>query len=162
MKTRQRTELMGKIVTVTKILARQEPGNRRAWISIETSGGRAGWVVGFRTLQNGTVKDSGDWMRYLEISSTVPCVLVAYWHNLRPIQIPFDGYRLGGKPYAVRRYSYEASMLKAISEDMRAVMKGWPRNKRGHWLKWDDMTTEQKAHQGKVYFEELPSLQEGK
>jgi len=25
---------MGKIVTVTKILARQEPGNRRTWISI--------------------------------------------------------------------------------------------------------------------------------
>ena len=162
MKTRQRTELMGKIVTVTKILARQEPGNRRTWISIETSRGRAGWVVGFRTLQNGTVKDKEDYGRYLAVSSTVSCVLVAYWHNLKPIQIPFDGYRLGGKPYAVRRYSYEASMLKAISEDMRAVMKGWPRNKRGHWLKWDDMTTEQKAHQGKVYFEELPSLQEGK
>lgn len=153
MKTREKTALMGQIVTVNKFLSRTTRGNRRNWVTIEGHR-RAGWVVGFRTVQCGILSYEGyegegaslQGSYYLDPTAYIPCMLVAYWHNQKPIHVPLDGYELGGKPHPTDSWGRQDSCLrKRAVEEAQMTMLYWPRDSRGRWIKWIDIPAEVQA-----------------
>jgi hypothetical protein len=100
------TELMGKIVTTSAIFVRQKGyrhGERREWVE-QKCAPRAGWVVGIRSLKNGTYHAASDpswddWEpAYLKVDSSVRCAMVAFTPYQNPIPVPIDSLELGGHP----------------------------------------------------------------
>lgn len=139
MNTKERLELMGQIVTVRQKLVRQQRRiksdarhNRRWWRGWERENvePRAGWVVGFRSLQNGEYWP-GRWddPPTFVVESTVPCMMVTYWPTYNAFPVPLDAYELGGEP----QYT-EARYLRRTREFMREVMEDWPRDEQGRWV----------------------------
>lgn len=102
MKTKERIALMGKLVTVTAVLCIKETGTRlyvRTWNSEPLASPRAGWVVGFTHRRNGTTSHHcGDEGPTFRPTACVPCVLVTFWPTHAPVEVPLDGYTLGGTP----------------------------------------------------------------
>lgn len=128
MKHEAMVKLMGRMVLVSKVLKRQKAyptrmqkvtvpgpfgapfeadvptsGGMRAWWTEETlEKPRTGWVVGFRTLQEGYVEPEGggrsvygepdyepaEW----RTKGTKKCLLVAFWPTEKPVHVPLDGY----------------------------------------------------------------------
>lgn len=91
-----RNEMMGRVVRVNMELDGQTRRIKSALIRTITRRGiahRAGWVVGFSWVCEGLVQfDSYVDQRQLDETSRIPCVLVTYWPNMRPVRVPLDGY----------------------------------------------------------------------
>jgi len=138
MTTKQKLELMGKIVTVKKVLFKTyEFDNdestlwktcKKRWKerNIEP---RAGWVVGFRTVYEGEYNYFSSESKYLSDLKSVRCVLVAYWPNLNPVKAPLDGFELGGTP---RPSAHE--WTEKERKDLKYGMENWPRDEKGRFL----------------------------
>ncbi len=110
----QKMELIGKIVTVKKILYKTYEFDKltqwKRWKEREIEP-RAGWIVGFRTVYEGEYNegfyDPLEGHRdppYLDDLKPIKCVLVAYWPNLNPVKVPLDGFELGGTPKSSSNY----------------------------------------------------------
>lgn len=134
MKKREYWKLMGSIVTVSEIYERRTNGEERKWERKPTPE-RAGWVVGFRTVQNGTI-DLGRYNpstenyepAYLAIESVVQTMLVSFTPHQKPRHVPLDGYVLGGVPEHRENPWDERS-----KEWMREAAKSFPRDKQGRF-----------------------------
>ena len=86
---------MGQIVSVhTEFRRAQRLGtNMRAWKQRVLHEPRAGWIVGSRSIQDGTREFiSEEEGCAFHQTARHPCVLVAYWPTLKPVQVPLDGY----------------------------------------------------------------------
>jgi len=102
--------LMGKVVTVKRIaeVVYDKTSQRRIEFCSLTPP-RAGWVTGVRWMREGKIwNESYDpltegpvlYDRYLEISRTIPVILVTFWPTLNPTRVPLeDGWEVGGTPY---------------------------------------------------------------
>ena len=124
MKTKEKVALMGQVVTVTKLLKKNDSQHKkREWIFVDTPP-FSGWIVGITVRQCGTcVAGDGEYdPPYLDVTSTVPCVLVARWVNSRPVEVPLDGFTLGGEPKPpAYKWTYKDR------EFMRNEAKSFPR-----------------------------------
>lgn len=76
---------MGTVVTVHEIYTRRKgyrTGERRDWVKMKLPRPRAGWVVGIRSLKNGTYYAGSTYddyePAYLKVDSSVRCALVAF------------------------------------------------------------------------------------
>jgi hypothetical protein len=113
---------------------------------------RTGWVVGVRSLQNGTYyppsgggKDCfGEFMDdfepgYLACKTRTPCIMVVFWPTERPVPVPLlDGYRIktdtDPEPYPAAGFgtgSDRDDMRRECSE----YAKKWKRDPHGRFLK---------------------------
>lgn len=110
MKHEVMVKLMGKMVLVSKVLERQQSYEKKPdklvskWWEEKEIESRTGWVVGFRTLQEGYVKpgspprqmfdgqeDGGDPDEW-RTTGVKKCLLVAFWPTEKPVHVPLDGY----------------------------------------------------------------------
>lgn len=144
MKRKIMLEIMGQIVTVTHRFERKRiyPESamfrnsrcNKEWHIVNVKDQRAGWIVGFRTLQNGVYTpgngDIDDWEpAYLDVTSTVPCILVSYWPTMNPVKVPEIGFYMGGAPMPP-----DFPWSEHDREDLRQIMKEMPRDKKGRWI----------------------------
>lgn len=108
MKKRNDYALMGKMVTVTKVLKyKWSPEGKaqvKSWVSEDLPEARDGWVVGYRWKSNGEYEpgvpayssyfSAGD--EYdppqLIVTGKVPCLMVAWWPTMNPVPVPMDGF----------------------------------------------------------------------
>jgi len=102
---KDKTMLMGTIVTVRTEFVRREFVRRNSTWERQNVKPRAGWVVGFRTLRD--TKNTSPYNEYAdydpfdyEVTGTKPCVLVSYWYTDNPVRVPLDGFDIGGTPHA--------------------------------------------------------------
>lgn len=136
--------LMGEVVTVYKELykVRQFNGDtQQTKHQARDVEPRAGWVTGYRTLQEGITLDH--YNRYTDsrtfkVTGTVQCLLVVYWPTMNPVRVPLDGYELGGEPE-----SPSVEWKEEYKEDQRKYVQNWPRNEKGQWIPHAEMTEEQ-------------------
>lgn len=151
MKVRDMAQLMGKVVNIKatlhrKVAIRNAEGEiitgRREWVIFAGSDkmkgspryGQAGWVVGFRQLQNGRSSYEGDEVGHVwcaDHKPTIPCMLVALKPNTTPVKVPLDGYTLGGTPDLAHLFEWTEQDRK----NMRETMAIYPRDKKGRWMK---------------------------
>lgn len=136
--------LMGKIVTVHSIYkrVRENETNKRYWKEERLEASRAGWVVGFASLQNGVYHSGGSYgggweepedyeSAYLEVESTTKALKVVWWPNRKPVFVPMDSrLEMGGIPDC-REYLWDERAKAWMREDS----KKWPRDKNGRWIK---------------------------
>ena len=135
MNKRERLNLMGQVVTVTKTLERSVIKNSVLWVEKKIEP-RAGWVVGFRNVYNGTIVHSGGYdpdtgfdnyeQGYLDNARSVPHIQVTFWPNHNPVKVPYDGYALGGE---APKKEKEKLWPKGYEEDI----KRYERDERGRW-----------------------------
>jgi len=86
--------LMGKKVRVFKTFVRRSM-NHRYWDPVPCLAPKIGWVVGFRSLQNGVLRPGGDGeMPYLASVQRVPCMLVAFSPSRSPQKVPLDAFEV--------------------------------------------------------------------
>jgi len=106
--------LMCMVVTVFKKYERvdteEEDGLGRQWIvkDLPKEEWRAGWIVGYRSLQCGAVVpgervcyrdgDYDDTPTAFRCDLTVPAFMVCYWPTMKPIYSPPGGFEYGGQP----------------------------------------------------------------
>ncbi len=139
-----RLELMGKRVVVTKQFVRKQERNgrgmRKRWI-VEPRKERVGWIIGFRTIYDGTRKYEPEWGYYWEQESHHECAQVVFWPTQNPKYIPLDGFRIAGDDDRPIPGYWDRDSL----ESLRDEMIGWPRDERGRWIAWSEATDEQKA-----------------
>ena len=88
-------ELMGKYVRVVRALSRHVNYRNGMVIWITVDWKSDGWIVGHRFKKNGKIH-RGDFESggYFEMSSLVPCLMVALHPREKPIYVPYDGYEL--------------------------------------------------------------------
>ncbi len=91
-----KTELMGKWVKVSKQFLRTEyPVKNYFEMPIKSTG----WIVGFRTIQNGQMIDEydgvhGDGGSYWKPTGYIKCALIATDPCQNPLKVPLDGFEL--------------------------------------------------------------------
>lgn len=132
-------ELMGKIVTVSKVYFRTwTNSHKKKWGTIDLHKKRAGWFVGHRILVNGSVEyGCEDEPTIFYPEERIKCVLVIFWPNMKPVRVPIDAYEIGGVPIATQQKilnDYPEAM-KEQSRIMKEEMKDWPRDEKGKWKK---------------------------
>jgi len=109
MKHVEMVKLMGTKVLVSKVLERQKgyvsktsTVNKFWWEQKEIEP-RTGWVVGFRTVQEGYVKPGSNGYNGIDgyhepepdewrTTGVKKCLLVAFWPTEKPVHVPLDGY----------------------------------------------------------------------
>lgn len=133
-------DLMGKVVTINKILDRYKHQRKVNWHSRKISP-IAGWIVGTRVLQEGEIKehttdsyagyyDPPEYYAYLDVTNTIRCLLVSLSPYANPKHVPLDGFSLGGNPGPTK-----LSPTHPYRAEMREIMKDHPRDSKGRWLK---------------------------
>jgi hypothetical protein len=140
MKHKDAVALMGKKVLITKVLYRACSDRVYEWREVnETIAShfgvdRVGWVVGVRHLPQGRRINHGweDGTEWKQTGKTTPCLMVCPWPTERPVMVPLDGYVLN-PGYEPSRYCCEWTTQGV--EEMRDIMKDWPRDSRGRWIK---------------------------
>lgn len=91
---------MGKRVTVKKEYYRRYWGSNRVYEIWPYTKEWQGWIVGFRTIQNGVVETNayGEHEEYLEEhfvpNEYIPCALVTKSPHNNPIKVPLDGFEV--------------------------------------------------------------------
>ena len=100
----QRTELMGKVVTVYTEFVRMTKCKffsvKKYWERFAcTHNPWKGWIVGFRWIQDGEIGKDGEWIK----TCTKPSVLVARHPTEKPVNCPLDGFVLGDTAYVFPR-----------------------------------------------------------
>jgi hypothetical protein len=93
----EKNNLMGKRVCVTKKYQRTY-GPIREWQSINIPN-TIGWVVGFRTIQNGYMEqETGEYGHvygeYFVANEYIPCVLISRTPYENPMRVPLDGFEV--------------------------------------------------------------------
>lgn len=135
---------MGRLVLVTHVLQRKREERYRYWEPVPLDEPRAGWVVGCRSLKNGTyVPGWGSYEDYvpaeLTNTSSVFAVLVAFWPTEKPHPIPLLGVSLdlrGAEPYAASGYGTGKMRRTALECASRLCREEkWPRDAKGRWVK---------------------------
>jgi hypothetical protein len=146
-------ELMGKVVLVDRVYKRTHPvcddrrlykrthpmcDDRRLYKKVwqvQEAAGRPGWIVGERWIQNGATEWSygGDDPPVWRVKNCVHVLLVTYWPTLKPVHVPFDGYRPA--PLTVQPYPTKYRWSERDKDVMRNEMKDWPRDEKGKWVK---------------------------
>lgn len=127
----KRVDMMGKVVLVRVELEPLlvYPHDGRIIRNIVCRGAnRAGWVTGFSWLCEGNkvMIDLASGL-VLEETKRIPCVLVAYWHSMRPVKVPLDGYE----------YPTEVEPESPSARTSRLWLKAnpaWTRKVRGQWI----------------------------
>jgi hypothetical protein len=139
MKHKQRWDLMGSKVTVTQLIEKSRVNNKVYWVTrkIEPA---SGWITGFRTVYEGTVRsdavinlgyyDPPEYASHLDVSNSVPCLLVCLSPYENPKHVPLNGYTVGGNP-GPKKYE----ITEESRQYLREIMKDHPRDERGRWLK---------------------------
>lgn len=139
---------MGLVVEVSEKLRRvtkYDPAakSKVQWKRTPVHGGpRAGWVVGYRDLQEGTVwKGRWDLQRELRVDNRVRVIEVVFWPTMNSVHVLPDAitYPADLKPESptarnFRRWKEESpKQYKAYCEEMKSIMKTVPRDKSGRW-----------------------------
>lgn len=166
-------KIMGQIVTVHAELKRKKTYMERegsrfkatmvSWEREKLKEPRAGWVTGRRALQEGELKGGYyDGQGYLEQNDIVLALQVVYWPTLNPVHVPYDGINMGGEPIAPGWVAWKQEWKDELSEIMKVEMKNWPRDERGRWIGWRDMTDDQKREYEKKRYGYIitPALKE--
>jgi len=129
---------MGAIVTVLETLELERSYNdhRRFWVrkAIEA---RAGWLVGYRTVFDGTIEPGfrGDGLDgeydppYLKIEKSHRCMLVAFTPYSKPVHVPLDGFD------ELATNEPHAGVLQKDRELLSREAKNWPRDAKGRFSK---------------------------
>lgn len=151
-------DLMGKVVLVLAELRRtREDDGTYAWCREQPkhrgpviTGKTAGWVVGFRWLQQGKIEpgceshygidgwDPGDSATFKETGPRVPCLLVAYWPTMKPVRVPLDGFEYATDaglcpiPVSPARAFVWTDRWREMQRD---DMAQHPRDAKGRWTK---------------------------
>lgn len=87
-----KNELMGKRVGVSKKFLRTSYPKKEYW---ETAVSLTGWIVGFRTIQNGYSEWVDEYVGYMwNPTSYIKCVLVSLTPHQNPIKVPLDGFEV--------------------------------------------------------------------
>ena len=132
MKHKDTVPLMGRVVVVEKTLVRKKEGDERFWVTKECSK-RAGWVVGFRTLQNGRIcreTYEGPEEVWLHPSKSIKCILVSFWPTMEAVRVPLDGFRID--PIA-RPQAPSYPWTEQDRDSLRKEMQNAPRDAKGRW-----------------------------
>ena len=91
-------EMMGRLVRVSKKYTRSYDGSRRRWNPTEWYA--TGWVVGFRTIQDGHIEyEYGEYGSlqggpYWVLQEHKECVLVCTNPRQNPVKVPIDSVKL--------------------------------------------------------------------
>ena len=150
MKSKEALQLMGQKVVVNKLLIRDEdfikskaafPSKRRIrWLEHETCP-RTGWIMGFRTVQDGFIIPD-EFGNIFKITDTHRCAKVVFWPLENPVHVPLDGYKIADenapKPYPTCggwRDGNADTHKAELSNIMRDERKDWPRDEKGRWKK---------------------------
>lgn len=149
MKDKQIASLMGVKVVVNAIYRRksvdavqigwakpyQRGCNARDWESLNCTKPRVGWVVGVTNLISGYTQP-GSWEdpAVFKEKGRVRALLVCYWPGLKPVPVPFSGFKAAtpedGEP-SPEYYKWSEVSRQELSDFMR----GMPRDARGRWVK---------------------------
>lgn len=139
MTKKDKLDLMGEIVTVTHIYERSLNNKKVTWKKVSLPYPRAGWIVGFKTIQEGEIiggsyfgYDGGYEPGFLDAKKHIPCLEVAFWTSMNPVRIPMDCWTIGGTPESPSRYNQVYN--EKFREEMRWVMRDAKRDKNGRWL----------------------------
>jgi hypothetical protein len=144
-------QLMGTLVRVFMVMHRHDEGDskqiNRTWKSVLHES-RTGWVVGCRRLANGIYNPAAGYEQAsLDVKSTVPVLLVAFWPSERSVFVPLDGYKIaftaaiglgGDKPYPSGGYGsgkQREVLLQEQSKFMKLEVKKMKRDEYGRFLK---------------------------
>ena len=143
MKTWAMQKLMGKLVVVEKVIKLRteyvsSTHRYERTVEAEDITLRAGWIVGFRMAQPGTiVTDEGSNSFIPKRGCGVRVLLVAFWPTEKPVMVPLGGWQESVgilQPYS--RQGTGLNDLPGLSAAMKAEMKDWPRSETtGRWLK---------------------------
>jgi len=142
---RRAVQLMGKLVVVTKELRRVCMGREVDWVTTDRER-RTGWVMGMRRVQVGTYSPASttpdNWFggeeyepAYLEQRSNIPCLLVVFWATMRPVYVPFDGFREATKLDKPPQLPRGAPMPEKDRQWLREYMADAPRDERGRFVR---------------------------
>lgn len=136
--------LMGRLVEFTYEYERlEEEGNYRHWVPKKLDKMKTGWIVGFRTLQNGVYKpysachgmDGPEYdQAYLSVTSTVPCVLISTYFDSNPVRVPLEHFfQSAQSPMLIKRPGepWKDEHRKQMSE----WSKDFPRDCKGRFIK---------------------------
>jgi hypothetical protein len=147
--------LMGKIVTVNAMYERIElydglefPAKNyinskiieRKWKIIEINP-RAGWVTGYRYLQEGIYRperttssrsyDADYEPPYLEISNIIRCLLVSFFPTYNPVKVPINSVWFPGGTPKSTQYKWTEQEKQQFSKESKL----FPRDKYGRFSK---------------------------
>jgi len=134
--------LMGQVVVVHATLSRVRDERQFTWEPSRLEAPRPGWVVGYRWLQNGEripgcgghgLEDDYDPPYFHEKGPRTPCLLVAFWPTMKPVNVPLESYRraqANEKPYLKKQVWTDADRRYASENTENA-----PRDERGRFLK---------------------------
>lgn len=142
--------LMATQVVVSRTLYRTHSGQKRFWCETDPLEPRTGWVVGVRSLQNGTyhppsggktfsyegLEDSDYEPGCLVCESRTPCIMVVFWPTERPVPVPLNGFRsktdTDPEPYAAAGFGTGQNRLEMLKE-MKDQVAGWLRDRHGRF-----------------------------
>lgn len=125
--------LMGRIVTVTKIVKRHKTSDEVKYVVENLKEPRSGWVTGIRFLNSGSIERDYEYgCTFIPDAGkkSLPVVLVAFYPNLNPVRVPLDGYRYfsnGDKLPHSNAYQWtdkEKEEMSLISGDFERDEKG--------------------------------------
>ena len=103
----KKTDRMGKIVTVSAVMRsgykHTESPTKRIWRRMEITP-RAGWIVGFRTVFEGTIEEDCNFEdccgTYFNHQTPIKTVLVSFWPTMNPEHVLEEDIKEGGKPHS--------------------------------------------------------------
>lgn len=86
--------MMGKVVSTTKEYYSEHDENKVKNILIRDIPKRAGWVVGFKPLYTGVVRNYGDYLTghayALCNRKSIIAAYIVYWPTMKPVPVPID------------------------------------------------------------------------
>lgn len=144
---------MGKKVVVTQVLERKYEDTKRTWEPVNVTERRVGWIIGHSFVCNGTYirgshygndyfgGDSDYDPPYLKVTEKIPCLLVTFWPNQKPIKIPINGYldltetELSLYPLYSNAGYGEGIERKKLIAATRNIIQDVPRDSKGRFLK---------------------------
>jgi len=143
--------LMATQVVVTRTLYRVREGNERSWHTMAMLEPRTGWVVGVRSLQNGTYHPPSGGTGFtfdgpddsyepgcLACKTRTPCIMVVFWPTERPVPVPLNGFRpatdADPKPYPAAGFGTGRDR-EVMIQSMKDDSKTWPRDRHGRFSK---------------------------
>jgi hypothetical protein len=151
--------LMGKQVIVTQVLERQYDKDKRFWKPVNVIERRVGWIVGHSTAHSGIYHRGSSYTTgyetveydyipsHLEVTEILPCLLVTYWPNQKPIKIPVDGFieyneenckdcsLIWKKPYCSSGYGEGTDRIAQLEATSRIIKSVANRDEKGRFTK---------------------------
>lgn len=134
--------LMGRVVTVSAILVREEAPWRAAGPysgSVEKRWRRynrtvVGWVVGVRTVYDGASVQDHEYGNTWRPSKGHRVALVAPRPDGRTIHVPLDALTLAPDVDPLDVNKIASHWTKGAKEELRSIMADHPRDEKGRWV----------------------------